>query len=187
MLLSDGELQLAIVRGELTITPPLLDDSEQLKSASIDLRLGRYIQSQKEPCEGEPDNGAIVDISEAGFRRYIDNYTVEIDIAHTGGFLLSPGGFIIAQTLERISLSGLLSGRVEGRSRLARMGVGVHLTAPKIDPGFDGHITLELFHVGRRPVFLKYQEPICTLLVERLGIPSGNPYRGMFNAESPGE
>ena len=184
MLLSDGELQLAIVRGELAITPPLLDDSEQLKSASIDLRLGEYIRTQKEP---ELDSGAVSDISDAGFHQYMENYTELTNIAATGGFLIKPGDFIIAYTLERISLSGLLSGRVEGRSRLARMGVGVHLTAPKIDPGFDGHITLELFHVGRRPVLLKYQEPICTLLVERLGIPSGNPYRGMFNIESPGE
>ena len=184
MLLSDGELQLAIVRGELAITPPLLDDSEQLKSASIDLRLGEYIRTQKEP---ESDSGAVSDISDAGFHQYMENYTERISIAATGGFLIKPGDFIIVETLERISLSGLLSGRVEGRSRLARMGVGVHLTAPKVDPGFDGHITLELFHVGRRPVLLQYRDIICTLLVERLGIPAGNPYRGMFNAESPGE
>ena len=61
------------------------------------------------------------------------------------------------------------------------MGVGVHLTAPKIDPGYDSHITLELFHMGRRPIFLQYQTPICALIVERLGIPTGKPYGGIFN------
>ena len=179
MLLSDGELQLAIVRGELAITPPLLDDSEQLKSASIDLRLGEYIRTQKEP---ESDSGAVSDISDAGFHQYMENYTELTNIAATGGFLIKPGDFIIAYTLERIRLSGLLSGRVDGRSRLARMGVGVHLTAPKTDPGFEGHITLELFHVGRRPVFLQYQETICTLLVDRLWIPSGNPTGGYLGS-----
>ena len=141
------------------------------------MRLGEYILTQKEP---ESDSGAVSDISDAGFRQYMENYTERINIAATGGFLIKHGDFIITDTLERIRLSGLLSGRVEGRSRLARMGVGVHLTAPKIDLGFDGHITLELFHGGRRPVLLQYQETICTLLVDRLGIPSGNPYRGIF-------
>ena len=183
MLLSDGELQLAITRGELSITPPLPDNSPQFKSASIDLRLGPYIRTQQEPGTGEPGGGVINDISDASLQRYMDDYTVTTDITRTNGFLLRPGDFIIAQTLERIRLSRMLSGRVEGRSRLARMGVGVHLTAPKIDPGYDNRITLELFHLGRRPVFLQYQAPICTLLVERLGLPSGNPYEGMFNVE----
>lgn len=120
-------------------------------------------------------------LSEVGFHQYMANYTQQTDIVTTGGFLLRPGDFIITETFERVHLSRLLSGRVEGRSRLARMGVGVHLTAPKIDPGFDTHITLELFHMGKRAVFLQYQASIWTLLVERLGIPSGNPYEGMFN------
>lgn len=182
MLLSDGELKLAIARGELVFDPPLAADSDQFKAASIDLRLGGSIWTQKEPQEGDPNSGAINDLSEAGFHQYMANYTQQTDIKPTGGFLLQPRDFIITETLERVHLSRLLSGRVEGRSRLARMGIGVHLTAPKIDPGFDSHITLELFHMGKRPIFLQYQAPICTLLVERLGIPSGNPYEGMFNA-----
>ena len=181
MLLSDGELQLAIARGELSITPPLPDNSDQFKAASLDLRLGQYIWTQKEPGNGEPDGGAINDISEASFHQYMENYTEQTNIAPTSGFLLKPGDFIIAETLERIRLGRMLSGRVEGRSRLARMGVGVHLTAPKIDPGYDSHITLELFHMGRRPIFLQYQTPICALIVERLGIPTGKPYGGIFN------
>ena len=111
MLLSDGELQLAIVRGELTITPPLLDDSEQLKSASIDLRLGEYIRTQKEP---ESDSGAVSDISDAGFHQYMENYTELTNIAATGGFLIKPGDFIIAYTLERIGLERVAFGQGRG-------------------------------------------------------------------------
>ena len=181
MLLSDGELRLAIAVGELSITPTLPSDSDQIKAASIDLRLGEYIWTQKEPGSSEPDDGAIYDISEASFQQYMASCTERTNIDTTGGFLIKPSQFIITQTMERVRLSRMLSGRVEGRSRLARMGIGVHITAPKIDPGFDGHITLELFHMGRRPIFLQYQTPICTLLVERLGIPAGNPYQGMFN------
>jgi dCTP deaminase len=181
MLLSDGELQLAIAIGELVITPPLSDDSDQIKAASIDLRLGSSIWTQKTPDGNESNDGPINDISESSFHHYMETYTVQTNIALTGGFLIQPGDFIITETLERIRLSRILSGRIEGRSRLARMGIGVHLTAPKIDPGFDSHITLELFHMGRRPIFLQHEAPICTLLVERLGIPSGKPYQGMFN------
>ena len=181
MLLSDGELKLAIAGEELVISPPLPDNGDQIQPASIDLRLGGSIWTQKEPVNGEPNDGAINDTSEASFRRYMAEYTEHTSIANTGGFLLRPGDFIITETLEHIRLSRLLSGRVEGKSRLARMGVGVHLTAPKIDPGFNNHITLELFHMGRRPVFLQHGTPICTLLVERLGLPAGNQYRGIFN------
>ena len=183
MLLSDGELQLAIAVGELAIIPPPPNGSDQIKAASIDLRLGQYIWTQKEPGNGEPDGGAINDISDFGFQQYMENCTEQTNIGNSGGFLIKPGDFVITQTMERIRLGRMLSGRVEGRSRLARMGVGVHVTAPKIDPGFDGHITLEMFHMGRRPIFLQHQTPICTLLVERLGFPSGNPYQGMFNTD----
>ena len=185
MLLSDGELQLAIARGELVITPQLPDDSEQINAASIDLRLGGSIWTQKEPNNGEPNQGAINDTSEASFANYMANYTERTNIANTSGFLLNPGDFIITETLERVRLSRLLSARVEDRSRLARMGVGVHITAPKIDPGFDNHITLELFHMGRRPIFLQHGTAIRTLLVERLGLPAGNPYGGMFSFGEP--
>ena len=185
MLLSDGELKLVIARGELIITPQLSDESDQINAASIDLRLGGSIWTQKEPADSEPNRGNINDTSEASFANYMANYTERTNIENTGGFLLKPGDFIITETLERIRLSRLLSGRVEGRSRLARMGVGVHLTAPKIDPGFNNHITLELFHMGKRPIFLQYGTAICTLLIERLGIPAGNPYSGMFNSGEP--
>lgn len=180
MLLSDGELQLAMARGELAIIPQPPDHSEQYQAASIDLRLGPTIWVQKDPDESESSAGLIEGIDRISFNRYIDTYTEAADIANTGGFVLRPGHLVIAQTLERVKLSAWLSGRVEGRSRLARMGVGVHLTAPKIDPGFDSNITLEIFHVGRRPVHLQDGIAICTLLVELLGLPTGRAYQGMF-------
>ena len=77
-------------------------------------------------------------------------------------------------------MSNRLSGRVEGRSRLARLGVGVHITAPKIDPGFHNQITLEIFHLGNTTVEISSNMIICTLLVERLGHPAGEGYQGMF-------
>ena len=67
--------------------------------------------------------------------RYLEEHATKTDISVLGGFRLMPGDFVIGRTVETVGLSSLLSGRVEGRSRLARLGVGVHVTAPKIDPG----------------------------------------------------
>ena len=73
-----------------------------------------------------------------------------------------------------------LSGRVEGRSRLARLGVGVHITAPKIDPGFRNRITLEMYNLGPWTIELTGGMTICTLLLERLSRPAQSGYDGMF-------
>ena len=63
-------------------------------------------------------------------------------------FDIEPRGFVLAQTLERVALPNDLMGLVEGRSSWARVGLSVHLTAPKIDPGFNGTITLEIANMG---------------------------------------
>ena len=69
-------------------------------------------------------------------------------------FTLKPGQFVLAQTLERVQIPSSLMGFVEGRSSYARLGVTVHATAPKIDPGFCGHITLEMANFGELSVEL---------------------------------
>jgi dCTP deaminase len=63
--------------------------------------------------------------------------------------------FVIGQTPEQVTLTTALAGRVEGRSRLARLGIGVHITAPKIDPGFSNNITLEMFNIGPSTIRLQ--------------------------------
>ncbi len=105
-------------------------------------------------------------------------YSEERDISD--GWEFRPGRFAIGQTLETIRLPWHLSGRVEGRSRLARLGIGVHITAPKIDPGFDNRITLEIFNLGPWRIRLKAGMTICTLLVERLSELATQGYSGMF-------
>lgn len=178
MLLSDGEIRLAIANDELVIDPLLLPGDQRLQPASIDLRLGDKIQL---PRESVNRDALTVDIEQLNdFNRYIEEISQRIDIAERGGIDISPGDFILGETVERVRLSKRLSGRVEGRSRLARLGIGVHITAPKIDPGFDNRITLEIFHLGKTRVRLSAGMAICTLLVERLGHPAGEEYRGVF-------
>ena len=176
MLLSDAEIQLALNSGELFIEPPVT--SASLQPASIDLRLDSVIRVQKPGT-----TGITLDPVELDVNSYINNYTDEVNIAAASGYTLKPGSFIIGKTIEIVGLSNRLSGRVEGRSRLARLGIGVHVTAPKIDPGFRNQITLEIFHLGNTDVKMSTGMTICTLLVERLGHPAREGYQGMFQGE----
>ena len=82
-------------------------------------------------------------------------------------FEIAPGGFVLAQTLERVAMPNDLVGLVEGRSSWARVGLSVHLTAPKIDPGFDGTITLEIANMGPARVQLvaEKDEPAQLMLL----------------------
>ena len=173
MLLSDAEILLARNNGELTIEP--FPPNTSLQPASIDLRLDPVIWVHKTGTAG-----MTLDPIELDVQNYILNYTDAVDIDATNGYILKPGAFIIGKTAETVGLGNGLSGRVEGRSRLARLGVGVHITAPKIDPGFNNQITLELFHLGTTDIKISSGMTICTLLIERLGHPAGEGYHGMF-------
>jgi len=71
------------------------------------------------------------------------------------GYILEPGEFILAETVEKITLPRYLAGKVDGRSSMGRLGIAVHITAGFIDAGFSGTITLEIHNVNRRPVILR--------------------------------
>ena len=149
MLLSDGELREAIDAGELAIEPPPADGQIQLRR--FDLRLDALIRIQSE----RPVAGLTLDPEALDVTRHIEAYTDLKDLSKDGPWKLGPGRFVIGYTLERVSLPFHLGGRVEGRSRLARLGVGVHITAPKIDPGFHNQIALEIFNLGPWTIELK--------------------------------
>ena len=174
MLLSDGEIKEAIANGDLAFDPPL--EGEAIQPASIDLRLAPTIRVQSEL----PVLGVTLDPEALDVTRHIEAYTELKDLSGDGPWRLEPGRFIIGYTLERVSLPFHLGGRVEGRSRLARLGVGVHITAPKIDPGFHNQIALEIFNLGPWTIELKEGMRICTLLVEQLGRPAEVGYSGTF-------
>ena len=174
MLLSDGEIMEAIANGGLSLQPPL--ERRNIQPASIDLCLGPVVRAQSEtPIEGISLDPETLDVT-----RHLEAYTVPWNLDEKGPWKLDSGRFVLGQTLERVSLPLDMGGRVEGRSRLARLGVGVHVTAPKIDPGFSNTITLEIFNLGPWTVELKAGMRICTLLVEQLGRPAEFGYSGSF-------
>lgn len=176
MLLSDGEILLALENGELVINP--LPPIDNFQPASIDLTLDSAIRLQKSGTAG-----MTLDPTQLDINSYINNHTDIVDIDSTNGYDLKPGSFVLGRTVETVALSKRLSGRVEGRSSLARLGVGVHITAPKIDPGFHNRITLEIFHLGNTTVKISPGMAICTLLLERLGHPTGEGYHGIFQGQ----
>lgn len=130
MILTDGDIVQAQCTGRLVIDPL---DVGQLQPASVDLRLGREFLVMDRRA------GALIDPasdSSTLFRRVLVD---DGDALH-----LAAGGFALASTYEYVALPDDLAARWEGKSSIGRLGLATHVTAGFIDPGFAGHITLEL-------------------------------------------
>ncbi len=166
MVLSDKDLKKALKNGRIKITPPP-DLKKQLGSCSIDLRLGnifRVFEYSKnpyiDPCKRDHSN----------------EITREVTVGSGGHFIVQPGDFVLAVTLERIKISSDLLGRLEGRSSLGRLGIVVHSTASIFDPGWDGQAVLELGNLGRIAVALYPGMRICAMTFEELSSEAEVPY-----------
>ena len=140
MLLSDKDLRVAIASGRLGITPY---DPEMLQPASIDVRLDRdfrVFENHRHPC-----------INPAAEQ---EDLTRLVRVEDDEPFVLHPGEFVLASTYERVSLPDDLAARLEGKSSLGRLGLVTHSTAGFVDPGFEGHVTLELSNLASLPILL---------------------------------
>ena len=179
MILSDIQIQEAMATGDLAVVP-FDPDSRAIQPASIDLRLGPEILDPGI----NPVAGIYIDPNKIDVDDFIRSQSTTRDLSRET-FFLQPRQFVTGATLEHISLSTKLGARVEGKSRLARVGVGVHVTAPKIDPGFSNHITLEIFNLGPWTVILQNEMSICSLILEPLGQPARSGYEGMFQGTNP--
>lgn len=162
MLLSDRDLVAEINAGTLAITP---HDPSLVQPSSIDVRLDRlfrvfnnHLYTHIDPSAEQPDLTTLVEVPEGE------------------PFVLHPGEFVLASTLELITLGDWLAGRLEGKSSLGRLGLLVHSTAGFIDPGFSGHVTLELSNVAQLPILLWPGMRIGQLCVFRLSSPAEHPY-----------
>ena len=140
VLLSDRDIKVEISSGRVKVEP--FTDS-MIQPASVDVRLDRFFRvfenhkySVIDPSIEQPD------------------LTREVAVAADEHFILHPGEFVLASTYEVITLPDDIAGRLEGKSSLGRLGLLTHSTAGFIDPGFSGHITLELSNVANLPVKL---------------------------------
>lgn len=174
LILSDEELYEALSDGNLIIEPP--PSHTAIQPSSIDLRL----DSELLPQRSKPIPGIYIDPSEIDVMDHITNYGTKESATEDSPYRFAPNTLVIGKTLETVGLANVFAARVDGKSSLARLGLLVHLTAPKIDPGFYGQITLEMFNLGPHTIILKEGMDICSLIIERLGRPSRQGYSGRF-------
>lgn len=177
MILSDGEIWEALEIGSIVIDP-YPDDPTVVQPSSVDLRLGPTLQVHRvEQVKGVSIDPALVNVTD-----HVNAYCERVDISNGTPYEIQPQTFVLGTTFERIEVPLELAARVEGKSSLARLGLAVHITAPKIDPGFKSHITLEMYNFGPFALKLTYQMKICVLIFERLGRPAKQGYSGRFQS-----
>jgi len=167
MILSDRDIKKYIKEGKIKIKPrPNL--KEQLGPCSLDLHLGNIFKTFK------PSEYPYLDP-----KRKIDFEEImeEIKIEDGSPFILQPKSFVLTTTKEEFRISNDLMGRLDGRSSLARLGVVVHLTSARFDPGWQGKAVIELGNMGTMPVILYAGTTrICALTFETLSTPAEVPY-----------
>jgi dCTP deaminase len=162
VLLSDRDLLMEIKNGQLQLDP---FDQDLVQPSSIDVRLDRLFRVF--------NNHLYTHIDPALQQ---DELTSLVDVAEGEPFVLHPGEFVLASTLEVVTLGDQLAGRLEGKSSLGRLGLLTHSTAGFIDPGFSGHVTLELSNVANLPITLWPGMKIGQLCLFRLSSPAEHPY-----------
>jgi len=162
VLLSDRDLRKELEAGRLGIDP---FDPAMLQPSSIDVRLDRFFRVF--------NNSQYTHIDP---KLQQDELTSLVEKDDDDAFVLHPGEFVLASTFELVTLPDDLAGRLEGKSSLGRLGLLTHSTAGFIDPGFTGHITLELSNVANLPITLWPGMKIGQLCLFRLTSPAENPY-----------
>ena len=162
MLLSDRDIRSEIDSGRVCLEPY---DPGMIQPSSVDVRLDRFFRTFENHRYPHIDPA----IEQTDLTRL-----VEVD--PNDSFVLHPGEFVLASTYEVITLPDDVAGRLEGKSSLGRLGLLTHSTAGFIDPGFSGHVTLELSNVATLPILLYPGMKIGQLCLFRLSSAAEHPY-----------
>ncbi len=162
MLLSDRDIRDEITRGRVVLEPLELG---MLQPSSIDVRIDRYFRLF--------DNHKYPYIDPAEDQSEL---TRLIEVDPNEAFVLHPGEFVLGSTYEQVTLPDDVAARLEGKSSLGRLGLLTHSTAGFIDPGFRGHVTLELSNMATLPIKLWPGMKIGQLCFFRLSSPAERPY-----------
>jgi len=162
VLLSDRDIKAEIDSGRVHLEPY---DEAMVQPSSIDVRLDKYFRlfdNHKypfiDPAEDQPD------------------LTRLIEVQRGEPLILHPGEFVLGSTFEVVTMPDDLAARLEGKSSLGRLGLLTHSTAGFVDPGFSGHVTLELSNVATLPIKLWPGMKVGQLCFIRLSSPTENPY-----------
>lgn len=181
MILSDSDINKANLAGSIVISP---FNPMHLQPASMDLELGRqfrYYDHSRIPQEWlhqfsgpRPGSHALdpLDLTPSD----IDNLLVEHTVAPRSQICIEPNTFMLGATREWIGLPGNVVGRIEGKSSLARLGLGVHVTAGFVDPGWKGRLTLELFNFSPVPIALTPGMAVAQISFHLMNTAAEKPY-----------
>ncbi|MEI6591067.1 MAG: dCTP deaminase [Actinomycetes bacterium] len=174
MLMSDRDIRAQIELGRIGLDPL---DMGLLQPSSMDVRLDRFFRlfdNHKYPFIDPAENQ--------------DDLTRFIEVEPDEPFILHPGEFVLGSTFEFVSLPDDIAARLEGKSSLGRLGLLTHSTAGFIDPGFNGHVTLELSNVATLPIKLWPGMKIGQLCYFQLSSPAENPYgSAKYNSRYQGQ
>lgn len=163
MILSDKTLTKMLAEGTLVAEPI---EKEQIQPASIDIRLGNTFSIVKDSSSG------IITLENK----------IEYETIETDTYVILPGQFVLATTMEYFELPDNLTAFVEGRSSLGRMGLFIQ-NAGWVDPGFKGEITLELFNANRCAIELKAGRRVGQLVFAEMDDTAMNPYNGKYQGQ----
>ena len=162
MILSDRTIREEIKAGRIEIEP--FDDSA-VQASSVDVhvdRMFRVFHNARHPY---------IDV-----KREMEDLTELVEVKDREAFILHPGEFVLGSTLERVRLPEDVAARLEGKSSLGRLGLLTHSTAGFVDPGWDGHLTLELSNVANLPITIYPGMKIGQIAFLRLTSPADMPY-----------
>jgi dCTP deaminase len=162
MVLSDRAIARLIAAGRIAIDPY---DPSLMQPASLDVRVDRLFRVFRN------SRYPYIDVKLAQ-----EDMTELVEVEGDEPFILHPGEFVLGSTLERVRLPDDLVARLEGKSSLGRLGLLIHSTAGFIDPGWDGHVTLELSNVANLPITIYPEMKIGQLSFVQMAEPTDNPY-----------
>jgi dCTP deaminase len=162
MVLSDRTIRRLVAEGHIGIDP---FDEALVQPSSIDVRVDRFFRVFRNA------RYPYIDV-----KKPMEDLTELVEIDDPDPFILHPGEFVLGSTLERVTLPDDLVARLEGKSSLGRLGLLIHSTAGFIDPGWDGHVTLELSNVANLPITIYAGMKIGQISFVQLSEPAERPY-----------
>lgn len=164
MILPDHEIKRYLKEGKIKIEP--LENPElQIQPAWVDLRLGNEFRTFK-----------VIGTSCIDTKKKSEDYTEKHTIENGNYFIIHPGEFVLGKVMEYVKLPANIMGSVDGQSSLGRLGVVVHTTSSSINPGWEGHLVLEMANLGRMPVKVYPNSKICKITFHELSSQAERPY-----------
>ncbi|CAH9058962.1 dCTP deaminase [Pseudoalteromonas holothuriae] len=182
MRLSDKHIKQAVAEQKIIIEPAPSED--MISGITVDLRLGNKFRVFQDYGAPYVDLSGPKDQLNAAMESIMSD---EIVLEDGQAFFLHPGQLALAMTYESVTLPADLVGWLDGRSSLARLGLMVHVTAHRIDPGWAGNIVLEFYNSGKLPLALRPKMKIGALSFETMTSAADNPYNIRKDAKYKGQ